>query len=76
MRKHRKRLRLDSVRIELQTASQNFAIQSSSSFLRNGTLQHRRMMTEYNPNYDYVAAKYPEQQLNELNRNKLELVRY
>ncbi|XP_062615264.1 leukocyte tyrosine kinase receptor-like, partial [Saccostrea cucullata] len=33
------------------------------------------MMTEYNPNYDFVAAKYPEQQLNELNRNKLELVR-
>lgn len=34
------------------------------------------MVTEYNPNYDFVAAKYPEQQLNELNRNRLELVRY
>ncbi|XP_078313268.1 leukocyte tyrosine kinase receptor-like isoform X2 [Crassostrea virginica] len=72
---HRKRLHLDAVRIELQTASQNFAIHSSSSFVRNGILQHRQMVTEYNPNYDFVAAKCPEQQLNELNRNRLELVR-
>lgn len=73
---HRKRLQLDAVRIELQTASQNFALHSSSSFVRNGIHQHRQMVTEYNPNYDFVAAKYPEQQLNELNRNRLELVRY
>uniref|UniRef100_A0A8W8HUR7 Tyrosine-protein kinase receptor n=1 Tax=Magallana gigas TaxID=29159 RepID=A0A8W8HUR7_MAGGI len=72
---HRKRLQLDAVRIELQTASQNFALHSSSSFVRNGIHQHRQMVTEYNPNYDFVAAKYPEQQLNELNRNRLELVR-
>ncbi|KAJ8308517.1 hypothetical protein KUTeg_013391 [Tegillarca granosa] len=32
-------------------------------------------MMEYNPNYDFVGAKYPEQQLTEINRNKLHLVR-
>ncbi|XP_060072468.1 ALK tyrosine kinase receptor-like [Ylistrum balloti] len=47
---------------------------------RNGTLQPRNvpplgMMAEYNPNYDFVGAKYPEKHLPELNRHKLRLTR-
>lgn len=38
-------------------------------------MQLRCAVTELNPNYDFIIAKYPEQQLREIPRNKLKLVR-
>ncbi|KAL4238089.1 hypothetical protein ACF0H5_002801 [Mactra antiquata] len=38
-------------------------------------MQLRCAVTELNPNYDFITAKYPEQQLREIPRNKLTLTR-
>lgn len=38
-------------------------------------MQLRCAVTELNPNYDFITAKYPEQQLREIPRNKLKLIR-
>ena len=38
-------------------------------------MQLRCAVTELNPNYDFITAKYPEQQLREIPRNKLTLIR-
>lgn len=38
-------------------------------------MQLRCAVTELNPNYDFIIAKYPEQQLREIPRNKLKLLR-
>ena len=38
-------------------------------------LQLRCAVSELNPNYDFINARYPEQPLREIPRNKLKLIR-
>ncbi|XP_052271384.1 leukocyte tyrosine kinase receptor-like [Dreissena polymorpha] len=48
---------------------------SSAVQAANFDMQLRCAVTELNPNYDFITAKYPEQQLREIPRNKLKLIR-
>lgn len=60
--------------MELASTNQTIRTTTTNGNLPIVSVRTNRMM-EYNPNYDFVGAKYPEQQLTEINRNKLRLVR-
>ncbi|XP_069117967.1 ALK tyrosine kinase receptor-like isoform X2 [Argopecten irradians] len=76
-RQHQKH-KQSNITMELgQRTNRQYTVNTST---HNGTIQPRTalpmgMMAEYNPNYDFVGAKYPEKHLPELNRHKLRLTR-
>lgn len=73
-----RRKHANAVRLELVSPSQAYQIRTDSA---NGHLQQQTVLTsnmvaEYNPNYDFIGAKYPEHHLIELSRKMLRLDRY
>ena len=67
---------------QLQAAHLEMITNSTEEIFNNGPVQStvdmqlRCAVTELNPNYDFINARYPETQLREIPRNKLTLIRY
>ncbi|WAR20368.1 ALK-like protein [Mya arenaria] len=62
-------------RLELVTTVSDDNFSSPAVHPSTIDMQLRCVVTELNPNYDFITAKYPEQQLREIPRNKLQLIR-
>ncbi|WAR20364.1 ALK-like protein, partial [Mya arenaria] len=62
-------------RLEMATAVSDDNFSSPAVHPSTIDMQLRCVVTELNPIYDFITAKYPEQQLREIPRNKLQLIR-
>ena len=68
-----------NVQLELNSTQINgYTVRTANtnSLLPSTVLNSTRMITEYNPNYDFVVANCPEQKLCEINCDNLRLCRY
>ena len=70
----RRNKRQHEAHLEMMTNSTEQML-STGPVQSNVDMQLRCAVTELNPNYDFVNARYPETQLREIPRNKLNLIR-
>ena len=72
--RRRNKRQLEAAHLEMMTNSTEQML-ATGPVQSNVDMQLRCAVTELNPNYDFINARYPETQLREIPRNKLNLIK-